>query len=84
MQTTHTGWQTIGKAPHWLTVVPHLLDYERTWRDFTWPAATDELAGPSGSRGLNLAHLALDRHASGPRRDHLALRWLGNTVSSGT
>jgi len=36
-----------------------------------------ELAGLPGGRGLNIAHEAVDRHANGPRRDHLALRWLG-------
>jgi acetyl-CoA synthetase len=26
---------------------------------------------------VNIAHEAVDRHANGPRRDHLTLRWLG-------
>jgi acetyl-CoA synthetase len=77
MQTTHTPWQTITKAPDGLAVVPNLLDYEAAYRDFTWSAAADELASATGPRGLNIAHLAVDRHASGSRRDHLALRWLG-------
>jgi acetyl-CoA synthetase len=36
-----------------------------------------ELSGLPGGRSLNIAHEAIDRHASGPRRQHLALRWLG-------
>ena len=31
----------------------------------------------AGGRGLNIAHEAVDRHAAGPGRNHLALRWLG-------
>ena len=28
-------------------------------------------------KGLNIAHEAVDRHANGPLRNHLAIRWLG-------
>ena len=35
--------------------------------------------GLPGGRGLNIAHEAVDRHAAGPRRDRVALRWLGKT-----
>ena len=35
------------------------------------------LDGLPDGRGLNIAHEAVDRHALGPRADHLALRWLG-------
>ena len=35
------------------------------------------LDGLPGGRGLNIAHEAVDRHAAGPRADHVALRWLG-------
>jgi acetyl-CoA synthetase len=77
MQTTHTRWETIAKASNSLACIPNLLDYERTYRDFTWAAAEGELASPHGPRGLNIADLAVDRHASGSRRDHLGLRWLG-------
>jgi acetyl-CoA synthetase len=36
------------------------------------------LDGLPEGRGLNLAHEAVDRHAAGPLRDHLAMRWLGS------
>ncbi len=42
-----------------------------------WEQAREELDGLPGGRGLNIAHEAVDRHATGPRADHLALRWLG-------
>jgi acetyl-CoA synthetase len=58
-------------------IVPNLVDYETTCRDFSWDAARRALDGLPGGRGLNIAHEAVDRHAAGPRRSHVALRWLG-------
>ncbi len=56
---------------------PNLVDYERTCAAFSWQETERELEGLPGKRGLNIAHEAIDRHANGPLRDHLALRWLG-------
>src|SRR5690349_20450366 len=56
---------------------PNLTDYEAACRSFSWLAAEARLAGLPGGRGLNMAHEAVDRPASCPRRDHVALRWLG-------
>lgn len=42
---------------------------------FSWAAERALLDGLPGG-GLNIAHEAVDRHASGPRRDAVALRWL--------
>ena len=36
-----------------------------------------EVAGLPNGRGVNIAYEAVDRHAAGPRRNKLALRWLG-------
>ena len=57
--------------------MPNLADYERTCAAFSWQESERELEGLPGRRGLNIAHEAVDRHANGPLRDHLALRWLG-------
>jgi acetyl-CoA synthetase len=70
------AWPTIVKAPSTFTVAPNLGDYERVRASFSWADARRELAGLPGG-GLNIAHEAIDRHAAGPRRDHVALRWLG-------
>jgi acetyl-CoA synthetase len=72
----------IGK-PHFSGgVEPNLRDYATTYASFSWEAvAQAELDGLPGG-GLNIAHEALDRHAAGPRCDHLALRWLGKDGSS--
>ena len=56
---------------------PNLVDYARTCAAFSWQETEREIEGLPGKRGLNIAHEAVDRHANGPLRDHLALRWLG-------
>jgi acetyl-CoA synthetase len=67
----------IRKSPGDWRVQPHLVDYQRARASFSWEAARRELDGLPGGRGLNIAHEAVDRHAAGPRRDHVALRFLG-------
>jgi acetyl-CoA synthetase len=71
------SWKAIVKSPKDQAVAPNLGDYERACATFTWANARRQLDGLPGGRGLNIAHEAVDRHAAGPRRDHLALRWLG-------
>jgi acetyl-CoA synthetase len=68
---------TIAKRPGGEAVAPNLDDYARVRAAFTWAAARADLDGVPGGRGLNIAHEAVDRHAAGPRRDRVALRWLG-------
>ncbi|MBI2491936.1 MAG: acetate--CoA ligase [Candidatus Rokubacteria bacterium] len=70
-------WAAIVKSPADRAVVPNLDDYARVRAAFSWPAARAELSGLPGGRGLNIAYEAVDRHAAGPRRDQVALRWLG-------
>jgi acetyl-CoA synthetase len=56
--------------------VPTLADYASVCAGFTWDRAWEEMDGfPDGK--LNIAHEAIDRHAIGPHRDHVAIRWLG-------
>ncbi len=57
--------------------MPNLLDYDQVRTEFSWEAARRELDGLPDGRGLNIAYEAVDRHAIGALRDHLALRWLG-------
>ena len=68
------GW--IVKDRNW-SVVPNLRDYEAVRAAYSWQDARRELDGLPGGRGLNIAHEAVDRHAAGARRDHVAIRWLG-------
>ncbi len=68
--------EIIEKAGPW-PVPPNLLDYQRTCAEFSWERARALLDGLPAGGGLNIAHEAVDRHARGPRRDQLALRFLG-------
>jgi len=71
-------WDTIIKSRREWAVVPNLHDYGQVRTAFSWDKARRELDGLPGG-GLNIAHEAVDRHAAGSRRDHLALRWLGKS-----
>jgi len=71
------SWSTIIKSRRDWEVIPNLDDYRDVRRTFSWEKASRELDGLPGSQGLNIAHEAVDRHAAGPRANHLALRWLG-------
>ena len=76
-------WEPIRKSSQTWSVPPHLQDYQQTCATFSWEAVRGELDGLPEGRGLNIAHEAVDRHANGTRRDHLALRWLGKDGSVG-
>ncbi len=69
--------QAIIKSRRDWAVIPNLNDYQRDRASFSWEKARRELDGLPGALGLNIAHEAVDRHATGPRADHLAIRWLG-------
>jgi acetyl-CoA synthetase len=71
-------WEPIKKHPDSWAVPPNLPDYDKIYGDFSWDEIRRELDGLPGGRGLNIAHEAVDRHAAGPLRDHLAMRWLGS------
>ncbi len=58
-------------------MVPNLIDYEQTCSRFSWDEAARELDGLPGGRGLNIGYESVERHALGPQKNHIALRWLG-------
>ena len=70
------GWTTIHKDRWPGGITPNIVDYEAARRAFTWQGAREALDGLPGGRGLNIAHEAVDRHAAGPGRDRVALRWI--------
>lgn len=61
---------------------PWLTDYDAERASFSWENARSLLDGLPGGRGLNIAHECVDRHALGPRRNCVALRWLGRSGQS--
>ncbi len=72
------SWPAIVKsASVWGSTAPNLRDYVQARAQFSWALARRELEGLPGGRGLNIAHEAVDRHARGPRRHRMAIRWLG-------
>jgi acetyl-CoA synthetase len=70
-------WKTIEKPRTGWTVAPNLRNYAQARASFSWEDARSRLSGLFGDKGLNIAYEAVDRHAEGPRRDHVALRWIG-------
>jgi len=70
-------FEEIQKPRNRWRIAPNLVDYDQACREFSWKDARRSLDGLPGGKGLNIAYEAVDRHAAGPLRDHLALRWLG-------
>lgn len=62
---------------HSVTIEPNLSDYDTLIQSFSWEQERHNLAGLPGNQGLNIAHEAVDRHATGLLKDHVALRWIG-------
>jgi len=58
-----------------LRVSPNLADYEAQCRSFGWDGARAAMQGLPGG-GLNIAFEAVDRHATGPLRERIALRFV--------
>jgi acetyl-CoA synthetase len=72
------AWATIHK-PAATGVEPNVVDYDAALAGFTWADARAELDGLPGGVGLNIAHEAVDRWATGPTADTVALRCLART-----
>ncbi|MBI3864229.1 MAG: acetate--CoA ligase [Planctomycetia bacterium] len=75
-------WEPIIKSRNDAGIAPNLADYESLRAGFRWEQARAELDGLPDGRGLNIAHEAVDRHATGSRRDHVAIRWINKTGQS--
>ena len=77
-----TGYPPIEKNRESLKPRPNLFDYDEERANFSWDKARDLLNGLPEGRGLNIAHEAVDRHASGPSAGKIAIRWLGKKGES--
>jgi acetyl-CoA synthetase len=58
------------------SVTPNLHDYQTTRSQYSWDREAAELAGLPDGKGLNIAYEAIDRHAEGPLRETVAIRWI--------
>ncbi len=56
--------------------LPNLRDYAEAVRDFSWEEEARLLSGSRTGTGLNMAFLAVDRHAEGANSETVALRWI--------
>jgi acetyl-CoA synthetase len=68
-------WEPIVKSPA-ERLSANLSNYAWVKHDFSWARARRWLPGLPGGAGLNIGYEAVDRHAFGDRRDHVALRCL--------
>jgi acetyl-CoA synthetase len=71
--------EVIRKTARDLRVPPNLSNYEAECRGFSWDVARQALQGLPGG-GLNIAFEAVDRHAAGALRDHVALRFVSRSA----
>lgn len=72
-------WQTIKKSPERKSAA-NLPDDEDYLARFSLNGIRQELNGLPDNQGLNIAYEAVDRHAAGPQRHRLALRWLAKSA----
>ncbi|MDO8367496.1 MAG: acetate--CoA ligase [Saprospiraceae bacterium] len=56
--------------------MPNLSDYNSFYQGFRWQNERNKLVGLPDAKGLNIAYEAVDRHALGPLKNTVALRWL--------
>ncbi|MCP5100594.1 MAG: acetate--CoA ligase [Chloroflexi bacterium] len=69
-------WQPIIKSAERWRIPPNLINYNQMRAQFSWDVIWENLDGLPREKGLNIAHEAVDRHTMGPRRHHVAIRWL--------
>ncbi len=56
----------------------NLSGCQKRYGRFSWEDIRKEIDdGLSGGVGLNIAHVAVDRHATGKNKDRAAIRWVG-------
>jgi len=63
-------------STHSVSVEPNLSNYDSLVRSFNWEQERCSLEGLPEDLGLNIAHEAIDRHAKGLLKDHVAIRWI--------
>src|SRR3990167_10762996 len=65
------------KEKKYFKLPPNLVDYESTYKRFSWENAKSELSYfPQGK--LNAAYNAIDRHVTSFRKNKIALFWEGS------
>ncbi|HVX63054.1 MAG TPA: acetate--CoA ligase [Pirellulales bacterium] len=70
-------WEPIVKSERDWKASPNLRDYDQARADFDWGSVRRPFYDSADGQSLNIAYEAVDRHAAGPLRDKIAIRWLG-------
>ncbi len=60
-----------------LKPAPNLLDYDKTYKEFSWAKAEKELVEFFPDGKMNIANNIIDRHAKGKNKDKVALLFEG-------
>lgn len=68
----------INKPASYFRIPPNMLDYEKTYKSFSWKKAESQLSWFSGKK-LNAAYCAIDVNAKNFRKNKIALYWEGET-----
>ncbi|PJE67633.1 acetate--CoA ligase [Candidatus Shapirobacteria bacterium CG10_big_fil_rev_8_21_14_0_10_40_9] len=66
------------KPTSYFKIKPNLLDYEKTYKSFSWKKAESQLSWFPGKK-LNAAYCAIDVNAKNFRKNKIALYWEGET-----
>jgi acetyl-CoA synthetase len=72
------NWEPIYKQRAAGAIQANLENYEQGCVLFSWEKVREEVVGPDAGHGFNIASI-IDRHATNALRDHVAIRWLGET-----
>jgi len=67
----------IKKDPSRFDPAPNLLDYEQTYKGFSWDKAEKELVDYFADGTLNITYNCIDRHAEGKKKNKTALLFEG-------
>lgn len=67
----------IKKDPKNFVPQPNLLEYEKTYKDFSWEKAEHELVDYFPDGTLNITYNCIDRHATGKNKEKTALLFEG-------
>jgi acetyl-CoA synthetase len=64
------------------SIKPNFENYSKSYETFRWDKVRSELSGLPDNKGFNIAYEAVDRHASGPNKHTVALRWIRKDLST--
>jgi acetyl-CoA synthetase len=65
-----------------ISIKPNFENYSKSYETFRWDKVRSELSGLPDNKGFNIAYEAVDRHASGPNKHTVALRWIRKDLST--